>query len=121
VNDTFGHAAGDAVLAAVAARTKAELRETDVVGRYGGDELAVLMPDCSLEQGFQVAERIRNSVAVSPVDTDDGDVVSATLSIGVAEASGATALSDVFGRADSGLYEAKRAGRACTRVVQLQG
>ncbi|MGH9282978.1 MAG: GGDEF domain-containing protein, partial [Acidimicrobiales bacterium] len=47
VNDTYGHAAGDAVLAAVAARTKAELRETDVVGRYGGDELAVLMPDCS--------------------------------------------------------------------------
>jgi diguanylate cyclase (GGDEF)-like protein len=120
VNDTFGHAAGDAVLAAVAARTKAELRETDVVGRYGGDELAVLMPDCSLEQGFQIAERIRGSVAVAPVTTDDGPVP-ASLSIGVAQASAEVALAEVFGRADAGLYEAKRAGRGCTRVVQLQG
>ena len=120
VNDTFGHAVGDAVLATVAARTKAELRETDVVGRYGGDELAVLMPDCSLEQGFQIAERIRSAVSVTPVDTDDGPVP-ASLSIGVAEAGGSLALAEVFGRADAGLYEAKRAGRGCTRVVQLQG
>ena len=116
VNDTFGHAAGDAVLVAVAARTKAELRQTDVVGRYGGDELAVLMPDCTLERGFQVAERIRRAVDSSPIATDDG-IVSASLSIGVAEASAVGDIAAAFARADAGLYEAKRAGRGCTRVA----
>jgi diguanylate cyclase (GGDEF)-like protein len=115
----FGHAAGDAVLAAVAALTKAELRETDVVGRYGGDELAVLMPDCGIQQGFQIAERILRAVTRSPVITVEG-VVSASLSIGVAEATGVADLSGVFGRADTSLYEAKRAGRGCTRMAELQ-
>ena len=119
VNDNFGHAAGDQVLVAVAARTKAQLRETDVVGRYGGDELAVIMPDCPVEQAFEVAERIRRGVAGSPVVTARGSVRT-SLSIGVAEASGSASLATVFGRADSGLYDAKRAGRGRTAVAQLQ-
>lgn len=120
VNDTFGHGAGDDVLVAVAARTKAHVRAADVLGRYGGDELAVVMPDCSVEEAYEVAERIRRAVADGPVVTGDG-VVHATVSIGVSHADGAAALAVVLGRADAGLYEAKRAGRGRTAVASVPG
>jgi diguanylate cyclase (GGDEF)-like protein len=120
VNDTFGHGAGDEVLASVAARTRAQLRETDVVGRYGGDELAVIMPDCEVEEAYEVAERIRRAVGSTPVLTGEG-VVSATLSIGVSAAAGSPSLAAALGRADAGLYEAKRAGRGRTAVAAVPG
>jgi len=116
VNDTFGHAAGDEVLAMVAGLTKAQLRETDVVGRYGGDELAVVIPECGVAQGLEVAERIRQAVAAAPILTSDG-AVWADLSVGVAEAGAATDLPTALARADSALYLAKEAGRGCTRAV----
>lgn len=116
VNDTFGHAAGDGVLAEVATRTMGQLRETDVVGRYGGDEVAVVMPDCDLGEGLEVAERIRRAVSASPVVTADRSV-RVSLSVGVAEADGSADLTAVLARADAALYRAKEAGRDCTRSV----
>lgn len=116
VNDRFGHAAGDDVLVEVALRTKQQLRDTDVVARYGGDELVVVMPDCGVEEGFEVAERIRRAVVARPFLTAEG-VVDATVSVGVAAAAGAADLAAVLGRADGALYEAKAAGRACTHVA----
>ncbi|HET7489550.1 MAG TPA: GGDEF domain-containing protein [Acidimicrobiales bacterium] len=114
VNDTFGHAAGDEVLAEVARRMRLELRDADVVGRYGGDELAAVLPDCTAGEGLEVAERIRASVAAAPVTTADG-WVSVSLSIGVAEATGQADLTAVLARADAALYQAKAAGRGCTK------
>ena len=116
VNDTFGHATGDEVLVHVAARTKEQLRDTDAVGRYGGDELAVVMPDCGIEQGLEVAERIREAVAGTPVTTADG-IVRASLSIGVAEVGNAGSLTGAMARADAALYRAKAAGRGCSRTA----
>jgi diguanylate cyclase (GGDEF)-like protein len=120
VNDTYGHAAGDDVLAAVVARTMAHVRTADLVGRYGGDELAVVMPDCPVEEAFEVAERIRCAVTATPITTRSGDI-SATVSIGVSGAESGASLAVVFGRADGGLYEAKRAGRGRTAVASVAG
>lgn len=120
VNDSYGHAAGDDVLVAVAARTRAHVRAADVVGRYGGDELAVVMPDCGVDEALEVAERIRAAVADQPIVTGDG-VVGVTVSIGVSQAEGAAELAAVLGRADAGLYEAKRAGRGRTALASLPG
>lgn len=116
VNDTFGHAAGDEVLVVVSNLTRSQLRDSDVVGRYGGDELAVMIPDCGVDKGLEVAERIRSAVDASPILTADG-AVRATLSIGVAETAGAADLPAALARADAALYEAKKAGRGCARAV----
>ncbi len=116
VNDTFGHAAGDEVLTVVAALTKSQLRDSDLVGRYGGDELAVVIPDCLVQRGLDVAERIQAAVAHAAVLTSDG-VVRVSLSVGVAEARDSTDLTTALARADAALYQAKQAGRGCARAV----
>jgi diguanylate cyclase (GGDEF)-like protein len=74
------------------------------------------MPDCGVEQGFEVAERIRRAVSGTAIITTDG-VVQASLSVGVAEVAGARNLSASLARADTALYRAKNAGRGCTRAV----
>lgn len=116
VNDTFGHATGDQVLVEVANRTKQQLRDGDVVGRYGGDELGVLIPECRLDEGVEVAERIRRAITTEPIATADGQVY-ASLSIGVAEARPGRTFPDVVAQADIALYQAKQAGRGCTRAA----
>jgi diguanylate cyclase (GGDEF)-like protein len=118
VNDTFGHRAGDRVLSVVAGCVKSQLRSADLVGRYGGDELVVVLADCDGPAAFAVAERIRSVVAATPVVSDDR-VVHVTLSIGVAE--GGEALLPLLARADLALYDAKRAGRACVRQFAADG
>jgi diguanylate cyclase len=114
VNDTYGHRAGDRVLSVVASCVKSQLRSADLVGRYGGDELVVALPDCDSPGAFAVAERIRSVVAATPVVFEEG-VVNVSLSIGVAAAEHGEGLLPVLARADLALYDAKRAGRACVR------
>ena len=121
VNDTFGHRAGDRVLAVVAACVKSQLRSADLVGRYGGDELVIALADCDGPAAFAVAERIRSVVAATPVVSDDR-VVHVTLSIGVAGGEdNDEALLPLLARADLALYDAKRAGRACVREFAADG
>jgi diguanylate cyclase (GGDEF)-like protein len=120
VNDTFGHRAGDRVLAVVAGCVKSQLRSADLVGRYGGDELVVALSDCRGPDAFAVADRIRSVVASTPVVTEDG-VVNVTLSIGVAGSDSGEGLTPVVARADLALYDAKRAGRACVREFAPDG
>lgn len=118
VNDTVGHQGGDDVLREVSARIKAELRMSDALGRFGGEEFVVLLIDADLEAATMVAQRIRASVADQPVDLSTGEHVAVTVSIGV------TALSDferdhaiegvaqdLIATADSALYRAKAGGR----------
>jgi diguanylate cyclase (GGDEF)-like protein len=110
------------VLREVASRIKAELRISDALGRFGGEEFVVLLIDAGLESASMVAQRIRNSVAVTPVDLSSGEHVSVTVSIGVAtlddfERDHAIegVAQDLVAQADTALYRAKADGR--NRVV----
>ena len=113
INDRFGHATGDAALQSVARACIVDQRRTDIVGRIGGDELAVLLPETDEVQAVAVAERISNKIKSEEVVTERGSL-KLTVSIGIAEASirmsGAAALLD---SADQALYMAKLAGRNC--------
>jgi diguanylate cyclase (GGDEF)-like protein len=113
INDRFGHATGDAALQSVARACTIDQRRTDIVGRIGGDELAIVMPETDEVQAIAVAERISNKIKSEAIVTERGSL-KITVSIGVAEASlsmsGAAALLD---SADQALYMAKLAGRNC--------
>jgi diguanylate cyclase (GGDEF)-like protein len=110
-NDSYGHATGDEVLWAVAARCRQVLREVDLLARYGGEELVVLLPESTPQDAARVAERLRLAVADSPIYTRCGPL-NVTISLGVAaltpDCAGAAALID---RADAAMYRAKQAGR----------
>lgn len=114
INDTHGHATGDAVLHAVADTCRAHLRGFDLLGRYGGDELVAFLPDTTPDDALRVAERITERIAAAPVVTEWG-VAQVTLSIGVAGGAGAADLTELLALADRGLYRAKADGRACAR------
>ena len=115
VNDTFGHAAGDEVLRAVAGICRAAIREIDVIGRYGGDEFVIVLPECSLETALIVAERMRNMLESSPILIGEQEI-KITLSAGVAsDLVGSLSLDDLLRQADQALYAAKSAGRNCVR------
>lgn len=116
INDTFGHAAGDAVLQTVAAQCMSGLRAGDLIGRYGGDEMVVLLPDADLDSALATAERARGAADGLTVLTERG-VVPATLSMGVASSEGCADLAELLHRADLALYEAKQAGRNTIRAT----
>ncbi len=115
VNNSHGHAGGDRVLSAFAAVVQENCRIIDTVARVGGEEFAVLLPECSAEQAEPILERIRSRLADLTVPID-GQGVTVTVSIGVAVGgSGPEAASEVLARADKALYRAKLAGR--NRIV----
>jgi eukaryotic-like serine/threonine-protein kinase len=115
VNDTFGHATGDSVLRTVAQICRNSLRETDFLGRYGGEEFAIMLPDTDLSAAHATAERLRESIAGTPIHTDKGDL-QVTVSIGVASITvDMNSVATLLDRADRGLYIAKDTGR--NRVV----
>lgn len=117
INDTYGHTAGDHVLAAVAASAKRAIRGIDLCTRYGGEELAILLPQTSMEPAREVAERLRRSFESLRVEVD-GHVIAATASFGVACFPASTGRHDsLFSAADRALYEAKKAGRNCVRCA----
>jgi diguanylate cyclase (GGDEF)-like protein len=119
VNDTHGHAIGDAVLRHVVAICQQHLRSTDLFGRLGGEEFGILLPDCSRDQGVAIADRIRIAIETSPID-DDGYAVSFSASVGLAATDTSSyELQRLFREADTALYSAKRTGR--NRVVAYTG
>lgn len=111
VNDTWGHAIGDAVLRGIAARLRGGCRRYDTVGRFGGEEFMAVLPGCTGETAADVAERLRVAVASKPLHTSAGDIAMA-VSIGVAssEINGWTS-APIVHAADVALYAAKRGGR----------
>jgi len=118
VNDTYGHAAGDAVLRMVAEVCAAALRKVDVIGRYGGEEFAALLPETRLKDAARVAERLALAVSDLPFDIQ-GRLLHVTVSVGVAEALGpGDTLARMIDRADQAMYRAKQAGR--NRVVVFE-
>jgi two-component system cell cycle response regulator len=111
VNDSHGHTTGDQVLIHLTERIRANIRDIDILGRYGGDEFAILLPETGLKSAYQVAERLRTAIAERPFETDAG-LIEISASIGVStlckEISSLEALID---KADMGVYMAKEAGR----------
>lgn len=112
VNDEHGHAMGDAVLRGVAARLRSGIRAVDLAGRYGGEELCLVLPDTDLAGATTVAESLRAAIAGEPYE-DAGQRVQVTASFGVAANTGGRPLpvDELLRRADTALYEAKTAGR----------
>lgn len=110
LNDTYGHAAGDAVLCAFANLVEDTLRQSDLVCRYGGEEFAFLFPEIGVAETEKLAERLRVRCAAMEVPLPDGRSVKATVSIGLADASECP-IEIALKRADEALYEAKRLGR----------
>ncbi|MEO9078864.1 MAG: GGDEF domain-containing protein [Rhodanobacter sp.] len=111
INDRHGHAGGDQVLQEMVASIRPSLRESDVLGRVGGEEFIVLSPESDLSGALHLAERIRSAVEATTLRVD-GQPVQLTISIGVTAATpGERDAAAVFKRADTALYAAKRAGR----------
>ncbi len=112
INDTFGHAVGDRALQQVAAIIRACLRDTDIAGRIGGEEFAILLLQSSQEQGYEVAERLRQAIEGCRIALEDGQSVPLSISIGIATpAFPHETLATLLQHADQALYAAKRQGR----------
>jgi len=110
INDTFGHSTGDTVLKKVAHIIKGSLRACDFVGRYGGEEFMVILPDTPADGATAAAEKLRMTVDDSDFFYDTEDV-NVTISIGVSQFNKDDDYGVVFDRADKALYEAKSKGR----------
>jgi diguanylate cyclase (GGDEF)-like protein len=112
INDTYGHKVGDAVLAEVGDRIHRNVRDVDIVGRYGGEEFVIVAPETTLDDALEhVGPRLRSGIGRASVDTGAGPI-EITVSIGVASLSADdSSLDALLERADAALYQAKRAGR----------
>ncbi|WET81237.1 GGDEF domain-containing protein [Amycolatopsis sp. QT-25] len=117
INDRHGHLVGDRYLAAIAETLRTEVRGTDLVGRFGGEEFVVLLPGTSAVHAHAIAERIRSSVASRADDLPEH----VTVSIGLADRPGVADLDTVLAVADRALYEAKNTGRNRTSGYQVTG
>jgi diguanylate cyclase (GGDEF)-like protein len=118
VNDTYGHAAGDAVLRELAQRIESQVRVSDIAARYGGEEFVVLLPATEIESGTLLAERVRKAVSASPIEIGRGNSITITASIGLASIAPIRDIDDLktageslLARADVALYSAKSSGR----------
>lgn len=126
VNDVHGHLAGDKALSSIARTFRIFLRDYDLVGRFGGEEFALLLPHTKAVDAYGIAERIREHIAATPFDVDDvpdSRPVRVTVSMGVAalgtqwDITTSNQLTDLLAAADRALYQAKRAGRDQVCVV----
>lgn len=118
VNDTYGHAAGDAVIKDVARRLQGNARDSDLVARFGGEEFVVLLMESDVTAAAAYAERVRAAIQASVVALEDGRGIALTLSLGctILQA-GDRDVQDVIDRADGALYAAKTSGRNRVRVT----
>lgn len=116
INDTHGHETGDQVLEKLAGRLSAQLRKVDILGRYGGEEFSILLPETNSAGAREVAERLRRCIADEPMDTSQGRL-NITISVGLATLTDNTlTLEQTLKRADLALYQAKESGRNCVCV-----
>lgn len=112
INDQYGHAVGDEVLRRLAAVSQTQLRETDLFGRWGGEEFIVLMPQTTLDEAIMAAQRLRQAIAAMVFDVE-GTTFQITISIGAAQLEPMESADAVVARSDEALYAAKHAGRDC--------
>ena len=114
VNDRFGHQAGDRVLKKIADVIRKGVRETDLIGRWGGEEFLILSPETDVAGGISLAEKMRTLLE----ETDFDEIGVRTASFGVAAFNQSDDVEAVIGRADAGLYAAKHRGKNRTEVAQ---
>jgi len=110
VNDTYGHAVGDEVLRTFALRCRADLRQSDIFARLGGEEFAAILVETDEDRAMEVAERIRVIAANNPIPTEEEQLI-VTVSVGVASLQKEDTVARILKRADAGLYKAKESGR----------
>jgi diguanylate cyclase (GGDEF)-like protein/PAS domain S-box-containing protein len=115
VNDQWGHPLGDAVLKTFAAACQSAMRDNDKVGRWGGEEFVVLLPETDRAEAEMAATRLRARIAALTIDTRGGGMIRVTVSIGTTTAHPGDTVETLLKRADDALYDAKAAGR--DRVV----
>ena len=119
INDTYGHKVGDLVLQKLAAVSRDTLRMVDIIGRVGGEEFAILLPETAEQEAIRVAERLRQAIANAKVPLGHGLPLSITVSIGITSLMSKDDNIDVLlNFADKALYEAKNAGR--NRIFNIQ-
>lgn len=112
INDTYGHNTGDEVLKIVSGILKESVRAADIVGRYGGDEFLLILPETSIKGAEDMAERIRLAVQDTEFPAGNGKSVRTTLSLGITNFQGGRAdIHDLINRIDNALYTSKRAGK----------
>jgi diguanylate cyclase (GGDEF)-like protein len=117
VNDSLGHAAGDAVLREIAERLKSDLRSYDLVGRYGGEEFLIILPNCSLAVATRRANEIRCLVCKDAVVSTFATVpVTVSLGVTASDQTPNLAIDGLLQQADDALYSAKKNGRNCVQV-----
>lgn len=121
VNDSFGHPAGDAVLQGVAELLQEQLRESDVACRFGGEEVAIIMPETSSSEAMGVCDRIRSGLATLAWARHPDRQV--TMSVGIVGSSGGTRIDadQWLAMVDAALYDSKRRGRNCCTVREAPG
>jgi diguanylate cyclase (GGDEF)-like protein len=117
VNDQHGHRMGDIVIKALASLLRRRLRATDIIGRYGGEEFAVVLPECTTQEGQSVMAQICDTFSGLSF-SNDGTSLSVTLSVGIAALNEFEDGSDALNAADQALYERKKAGRNGVTIFQ---
>ncbi len=117
VNDTYGHLAGDKVLRVIAKLLRKRLRRIDFIARYGGEEFVMLLPSTDLESAKVLVERLGFEIADCPFHYQ-GNPLKVTLSFGLTEVAKNDDVESIFKRSDDALYNAKAAGRNCTRIIE---
>jgi diguanylate cyclase (GGDEF)-like protein len=117
VNDTYGHAVGDVVLRGVAQAIQANLRGTDMVGRFGGEEFMLILTETNVEEGAVLTEKLRLIVSRLRFGVEENPALAVTITIGIAGGIGARLTSDALVRdADAAMYSAKSLGRNQTYI-----
>jgi diguanylate cyclase len=110
INDTYGHIVGDQVLRRLAGELRGGIRQSDTIGRYGGEEFLILLPGTGLESAIPMAERLLQLARAMAIDVD-GQVVRLTVSIGIAQYNKGENWKDFLKRADKAMYQSKNSGR----------
>ena len=110
VNDTYGHAAGDEVLRRFATLARSSIRDQDIIGRLGGEEFAIILPNATIDQAHLVCDRVRRAIGDARMRVDE-NIISVTVSGGVATYRDDQPAEEVLRAADRALYRAKNGGR----------
>ena len=121
VNDTYGHAIGDEVLRHLAERCRRAVRDIDLVGRYGGEEFAVLLPETDLKTALEVAERVRSSIGDTPFDTDVGPLpIRVSVGLALLDDDSEQTVESLLDRADTAMYLVKQEGGDAVRTADAE-
>ena len=120
INDDYGHDKGDETLVRVAEVLNMHLRDSDVVGRFGGEEFILILHKSNLEQATQAAERCRTAIQALEIYSDDGEKIHVTASFGIAISQAELRPQQLLSQADKALYEAKASGRNRVKTFTLK-